>query len=149
MNRRTRSKGNEEGSSLLEFSLMLPILVFIVLGIVDLSQAITQSIVVTQAAEAGAAYGTLAGNQSNYSGMQTAAVNAANGLSGFNPPVATNWCSCAAGGTAVSCSSSCSGSASPIMYVQVQTSATEQVLPSYPGLPASFSLNGISILRVQ
>jgi hypothetical protein len=35
------------------------------------------------------------------------------------------------------------------MYVQVQTSATEQVLASYPGLQSSFSLNGISILRVQ
>jgi Flp pilus assembly protein TadG len=139
----------EGGGSLLEFALIVPLLVFIILGIVDLSLAISQSMVVTQAAEAGATYGTLAHNQSDYTGMQTAAINASNGLSGFSVAPPFNWCSCTSGGSAVSCSSSCAGSASPIMYIQVQTSATVQVLVGYPGLPSSFSLTGTSILRVQ
>ena len=54
-------RGAEEGVSLLEFALIVPILVFIVLGVADLSLVIAQSVIVTQAAEAGAAYGTLAG----------------------------------------------------------------------------------------
>jgi Flp pilus assembly protein TadG len=141
-------RGAEEGVSLLEFALIVPILVFIVFGVVDLSLVIGQSMVVTQAAEAGAAYGTLAGNQNDSTGMKNAATNAANGLSGFSV-TEINWCSCTSGGSAVGCSSSCPDSASPIMYVKVQTSATEQVLVSYPGLPSSFVLNGISILRVQ
>lgn len=139
----------EEGVSLLEFALIVPILVFIVVGVVDLSLVIAQSMVVTQAAEVGAAYGTLAGNHTDYTGMTAAATVAANGLSGFSVTSVSNWCSCTAGGTAVGCSSSCAGSTSPIMYVQVQTSATEQVLTSYPGLQSSFVLQGNSVLRVQ
>ena len=92
---------------------------------------------------------TLAGNQNDYAGMTAAATNAANGLSGFSVTSASNWCSCTSGGSAVGCSTTCPGSASPIMYVQVQTSATEQLLVGYPGLPPSFSLKGNSILRVQ
>jgi Flp pilus assembly protein TadG len=142
-------RGAEEGVSLLEFALIVPILVFIVLGVADLSLVIAQSVIVTQAAEAGAAYGTLAGNHNDFAGMTAAATNAANGLSGFSVTSVSNWCSCTSGGSAVGCSSSCAGSASPIMYVQVQTSATEQVLASYPGLQSSFLVQGISILRVQ
>jgi Flp pilus assembly protein TadG len=140
---------SEKGVSLLEFALVAPMLLLFAFGVVDLGLVIAQSIVVTQAAEAGAAYGTLAGNQNDYAGMTTAATNAANGLSGFSVVSATSWCSCTSGGLAVACSGSCAGSASPIMYVQVQTSATEQALASFPGLPSSFVLTGNSILRVQ
>ena len=138
-----------DGSSLLEFSLIVPLVVFMFLGVVDLGLAITQAMVVTGAAEAGALYGTLAGNTSDFAGMTTAATNSANGLSGFTVTNASNWCSCTSAGTAVSCSSSCSNSASPIEYVQVQTSATVSVIANYPGLPTSIALKGSSIMRVQ
>ena len=44
-------RGAEEGVSLLEFALIVPILVFIVLGVADFSLVIAQSVIVTQAAE--------------------------------------------------------------------------------------------------
>lgn len=138
----------EAGSSLLEFSLLLPLVVFMFFGIVDLSLAISQAITVAGAAEAGALYGTLAGNANDSAGMQNAAVLASNGLSGF-AATATTWCSCTSAGAPVSCSSSCSNSASPIEYVQVQTTATASILAHYPGLPTSIPLSGFSVLRVQ
>jgi Flp pilus assembly protein TadG len=139
----------EEGAGLLEFALVVPTLILILFGVVDLGLVFEQSILVTQAATAGAAYGTLAGKQNDYSGMTAAATNAANGLSGFSVTSATSWCSCTSAGSAVGCSTVCAGSASPIMYVQVQTSATEPVLVGYPGISPSFVLKGNSILRVQ
>ena len=59
---------SEKGVSLLEFALVAPMLLLFAFGVVDLGLVIAQSIVVTQAAEAGAAYGTLAGNQNDYAG---------------------------------------------------------------------------------
>ena len=66
--------------------------------------------------------------------MTASATNAANGLSGFSVTSASNWLTGFGWSYAVGCSELIAGSASPIMYVQVQTSATEQVLASYPGL---------------
>ena len=50
-------QGKDEGVSLLEFALIASTLILIVFGVVDLSLVIEQSILVTQAASAGAAYG--------------------------------------------------------------------------------------------
>ncbi len=141
---------SEKGSALLEFSLIVPLLVLMFVGVVDFGLAISQAITVTQAAEAGAQYGTLAGNTADFPGMVSAATRAANGLSGFSvTPYPYAWCSCTPAGTVVSCSSSCSNSASPIEYIQVGTTATVSVLANYPGLPTTITIVGRSILRVQ
>ena len=139
---------SEEGSALLEFSLIVPLVVFMFLGVVDLGLVIAQSMTVSQAAESGASYGTLAGNGTDTAGMQAAATKTANGMSGFKV-TATTWCSCTSAGSATGCSSSCPGSASPIQYVQVQTSAPASLIAKYPGLPTAIQLMGSSILRVQ
>ena len=142
--RRLRS---EEGSTLLEFSLVLPTIVFLFLGMVDFGLAISQAMTVTEAAHVGALYGTLGGNSTDTAGMQAVATNAAGGLAGFTA-TATNWCSCTSAGPVVDCSSSCSTS-SPIKYVQVQASATVSVLANYSGLPGTIALHGTSVMRVQ
>ena len=139
---------SESGSALLELSLVLPMVLFIFLGIVDIGLAISESMTVEDAARAGAEYGALIGNETNITGMQNAASVAANGLPGFQA-TATSWCSCSPNGSVVSCSSTCSGSTNPLQYVQVQTGATVNAIYGYPGLPASFALTGFAALRVQ
>lgn len=138
---------SEEGSVVIEFCLILPILVLLFVGVVDLGLGVQQAIIVTEAAHAGTAYSSLPGKSSDVQGMQNAALAAAGGTSSLSA-VATNWCGCNANGTPVSCSSTCSG-ASPMVYAQVTTTATVPVLLGYPGLPASFSLNGFSAVRVR
>jgi Flp pilus assembly protein TadG len=119
----------ETASALLEFSLLVPLVVIMFLGVVDFGVAIAQAMTVQDAARAGAEYGTIAGNVPNTAngwatnGMQTAATTAANGLVGFNTPVATTWCSCTAGGSHVGCTSSvtaCSGGIQVQSVLRVQ-----------------------------
>jgi Flp pilus assembly protein TadG len=135
----------ETASALLEFSLLVPLVVIMFLGVVDFGVAIAQAMTVQDAARAGAEYGTIAGNVPN-----TANGWAANGLVGFNTPVATTWCSCTAGGSHVGCTSSvtaCSGGIQ-VQYVQVQTSANVQLLVNFYGT-TSLTVNGLAVLRVQ
>jgi Flp pilus assembly protein TadG len=139
--------GDESGSALIELAMLLPVLTGFFLGGVGLSFAISEAMTVSQAAEAGALYGSLAGNNTDLSGMQNAATNAAGGLSGFQA-VATNFCSCTAGGSVVSCSSSCP-SGTQFEYVKVQTSATVPMLTQFPGLGSAANLSGLSVLRVH
>ena len=138
---------SENGSVLVEFCLILPVLVLLFAGVVDLGLGVQQAIVVSEAARAGTAYSCLPGKSSDLQGMKDAAVAAAGAVSPFSA-TATNWCSCNANGSPVSCASTCSG-ASPLEYAQVKTSATLPVLLGYPGLPASFSLSGFSAVRVH
>ncbi len=138
---------SEDGSALLEFSLIVPIMALIALAIVDLGLAIVQGMTVEDAARAGAEYGSLAGNATNTTGMRAAAITAANGLAGFTAN-ATTWCSCTPGGSVVSCSSTCT-SLTPVRYVQVQTSASMPVLIGWTNITSSFPLSGTAVLRVQ
>lgn len=139
---------SENGSVLLEFSLILPIIIFMYIGIINLGVAVEQSIVVSEAAEAGTRYGTLSSKSADLTGMQNAATAAASGLSGFSA-TATSWCSCVPAGAVVNCSNTCPNSNTPDKYIQVQTSATVPALANYPGLAASFALRGFSAMRVQ
>ena len=143
-------RDSEAGSSLLEFSLILPIVVFMFAGIIDFGLAITQGMTVSQAAQVGAQYGTLPGDSANFTGMAAAATAAANGLSGFTVTAANAW-SCPPGGlptssTAPTCTNA-QGTA--VKYVVVKTSATINVLFGYTGLPSKFALTGFSAMRVQ
>lgn len=147
---------SDAGSALLEFSLLVPLVVIMFLGVVDFGVAIGQGMTVQDAARAGAEYGTIAANVPtaangwDTSGMQTAATTAANGLVGFNAPVATTWCTCTVGGGQVGCTNSVAACPAgiQIQYVQVQTSANVQLLVNFYGT-TSLTVNGLAVLRVQ
>ena len=76
-------RSDESGSALVEFGLLMPVLTGIFLGAVGLSFGISEGMIVSQAATAGAMYGTLAGNNCDTAGMQNAATAAAGNLNGF------------------------------------------------------------------
>lgn len=138
--------GSESGSVLVEFAVSISVLTLVFMGIADYGLMIQQAMLVTEAAAAGAAYGAIPGNQSNLSGMQTAARNTASGVSGFNV-TATNVFTCTPGGASVSSSATCSGYGTPIEYVQVTTSATVNPLLSWAGISPS-ALTGKASFRV-
>jgi Flp pilus assembly protein TadG len=135
-----------EGSALVDFALLLPVLVLIFIGVVDYSLFLQQEMQVSEAAAAGAAYGAIPGNTKDYTGMQTAARNTAIGISGF-AVTAVDIFTCTPGGTAVTSSTTCSGYGTPIEYVQVQTSATLTPLFSYAGI-STLTLKGNATVRV-
>jgi Flp pilus assembly protein TadG len=137
----------ERGVAMIEFALFLPILAFLFVGVVDYALEIQQTLQIQEAASAGAAYGAIPGNQKSVTGMQTAAQNAASGVSGFSA-TASDIFACSPGGTAVTSATSCSGYGTPIEYVQVKTSATIPALLAYPGMPSSLTLHGSATYRV-
>ena len=71
---------SESGSALIEFSLMLPVLVFLFVGIADYGLEMQQAMQIMEAATAGASYGAINGNQKDLVGMQNAAKNSAVGV---------------------------------------------------------------------
>jgi Flp pilus assembly protein TadG len=136
---------DEGGSSLLELSLILPMLVLILVGAVDFGKAYYLAIEISSAAEAGALYGTQ--NTADTSGMQAAAVMDAADVPGL-AAVATRGCECSDGsGVVANCSSTPTCNVNVVNFVQVNTSAGYTPIFRYPGLPASITLTGYSRMR--
>jgi Flp pilus assembly protein TadG len=80
MDRHTNDKGRNQtrGQSLVEFALLFPILIMIVLGIADLGRAYYALVALNDAAEEGAMYAAI--NPSNLTEIQARAVHATSGL---------------------------------------------------------------------
>lgn len=153
---------SERGQTMLEFALMLPFMLLLGVGIVEIGRAIFYTIAVNNAATAGVEYGSQNGTTaSDTSGMQNAATSDAN-FSAMTA-VATHGCTCDNGGgtTAESCTypvpapstcsaaieSTCSGTI--VECVQVNTTATFSPIFNYPGLPSSYTANGKAVMRVR
>jgi Flp pilus assembly protein TadG len=142
----------DAGQSLIELALTLPLLVLLLIGAAELGRLAYYAIEVSNAARAGVAYG--AQNHvtaSNFTGMQTAAINDARNIT-LTTTTATNSCACSPSYSATSaCSTtfSCSGTNRIIEYVQVNTTATVSPIFHYPGVSKTYTLNGGAIMRVE
>jgi len=113
----------ERGNVLIEFSLMLPILALMLIGMIDLGRYGLQKASMAEGARQGAQYGVLA-----YSGAtatdatQSAYINTtAQNATGLTGVTATNnfFCECVAG-TSVSCTTTC-GTGTLKRYITVST----------------------------
>jgi Flp pilus assembly protein TadG len=142
---------SEEGSSLIEMAVILPLLILIVFSIADYAFYIQEAIQVQDAASAGAAYGTIPGNSSDTATMielaNYDATGSFSGATGFTAN-ATNFYSCTPGGAHVAVNASCPTGA-PFHYVQVTTSlAASSILP-YFATPGTETLTGSATYRVE
>jgi hypothetical protein len=63
---------SQQGQSMIEFALILPLMVLVIAGIFDLGRAFYSSITITNSAREGARYGTL--NPKDSAGIKAAAV---------------------------------------------------------------------------
>src|SRR5436305_14551245 len=109
----------ERGSSLVEFALTAPLLLLLMAGVLNYGIALRTAVAVSDAARAGAQYGSMAPeNAADIAGMQAAARNAAPTLTDITA-TAVRSCKCA-NGSAVSCTGTCS-TGSMLTYVQVTT----------------------------
>ena len=142
-------RADESGSTMLELALTMPLLLLVLFGTMDLGRMFYTAITLSGAAVAGTQYGVAsAANNADFTGMQQAALNDAGNISGVTA-TATTYCECL-DGTAVSCSTgSCNGTTKPPAYVKVSTIATFATLFSYPYVPSSVALTGVSVQRIQ
>ena len=142
---------SDTGQSLVELALMFPIFILLLVGAAEFGRLAYAAIEVSNAARAGASYGSLSHSRAiDFANIELVATTDAANLTGVNA-VATNFCACSTGGT-ITCSTALTTCPSPariIVYVQVTTSASFDPLFHLPGLPTTFALTGQAVMRVE
>jgi Flp pilus assembly protein TadG len=146
---------SESGQSLLEFALLLPILLLLGLGTIEMGRFAYIGILVGNAARAGASWGaqshTTAADTNG--GIETAADNdfQNNGpaLGSLNV-THTVVCGCDNGGTitGATCSVVCPAGAHLVDSLSVTTSGTFSAIFNYPGIPTSIAISRTATQRI-
>ena len=136
----------EDGNAMIEFSLVLPVMVLMLIGVVDLGLVLEQAMIVADSARAGAEFAVPWANATNTTGMVAVATQSAGSVPGYSA-VAANVCRCTPGGSAVSCSNRCANGAAPAEYAQVTASATVPLIFGIQGLPAAIPLSSTAEVR--
>lgn len=145
LNRNYKHK-RQSGSAMLELALGFPVLLLVLCGTADFGRMFYTSIVVNNAARAGAQYAALWPTHANdITNIVLAAKNDANNMAGLTVS-AVQACTC--NGAAVSCTSVCNGTV-PVAYVTVNTRATFKTFLAYAGIPASTVINGSATMRTR
>jgi Flp pilus assembly protein TadG len=132
---------------MVEFALIAPLLLVLLAGVLNYSMALRFAMAVSDAARAGAHFGSLTtANSADISGMQAAARNAAPGVAGM-AATAVRTCKCP-NGSAVSCTGSC-GSGAMSVYVEVTTHATAPNIFAYPDLSFTGAVSAKAVMRAR
>ena len=153
--------GKPSGQSLIEVALMLPFLLLLMIGVIELGRYAYIGILVGNAARAGAEYGI----QSNVTsvdtvGIKNAAVNdfVSNGQPGSSLTVTSSIsCGCDSGGTFTT--AGCTAATNPtagscaaghwVVVLSVTASGTFNSLFNYPGIPSPIALSRVAAMRVN
>ena len=151
---------SESGQTLLEAALVTPLLLLLALGVIEMGRYAYISILVGNAARAGAAYGAEGVTQSiNTAGIKTAADNdfQNNGQNvGALTVNSSTSCGCDSAGaiTGADCTTPANSSAGTcisghwVVMVSVTASGTFNSLFKYPAIPSSLSISRTATMRV-
>jgi Flp pilus assembly protein TadG len=140
------------GGSLVEFTLISPLLLLILFGMLDLGRWVFLGIEVTSAAHAGAQYGSLSlTNAHNTSAIRTAAQNDAPDFGAnltVTPSTSECWCP-SAPGSLVTCgtypTNPCTNG-TQIVLLEVYTQGTYNPWISYPPFTTAITLRGYAAM---
>jgi Flp pilus assembly protein TadG len=155
-----RRSSSQRGQAMLEVALLLPVLLILALGVIELGRYAYIGILVGNAARAGAAYGAQSLPQSvDTTGIQTAADNdfQNNGQNASSLSVTNSVaCGCDSSGTVTT--QGCTTSTNPtagacasghwVVMESVTASGAFSSLFNYPGIPQSISISRTATLRV-
>jgi Flp pilus assembly protein TadG len=153
----------DEGTSLLEMALLLPIMLLMVIGIIEVGRYAALSITVANAARSAVQYGAqnLAasgdGNGIKNAALNDASLNDAQGnpILSVSPasgsPSSYLVCGCfskdfSASDLSMTCPAS--GCISPVVYVSVKVTGTFTSLFKYPGIPSPITLSSTAQMQV-
>lgn len=130
----------EEGTAMIEFSLLLPLLVVLLIGTINYTIFLEQQMVLTHGAATGAAYASLPGKSSDKAGIQTAVLAAMPTLQQATTTSSTYW-TCTPGGSHVASQSTCSDGKTPHQWVEVELSAKAPAVFVITGLDSVLTLH--------
>jgi Flp pilus assembly protein TadG len=137
---------SESGTALVEFALLVPVMAFLLVGVIDVGRYAYYAMVAANAARAGAQYG--AENTQTVldaAGMQTAALTDGQNLPNLT---ATGSHICLLDTTQTACPTTGTRQSNWVYYAVVDTSGQFHPLFSYPGIPNPLTISGRSIMRV-
>jgi len=143
---------SESGQTFLEFALLLPILLLLAFGVIEMGRFAYIGILVGNAARSGVAWGaqshTTAADTNN--GIETAAQNDFESRFGTLNVTHTVVCGCDNGGTvtAVSCTAVCPLGSHLVDSLSVTTSGTFSGIFNYPGVPTSITISRTATQRI-
>jgi Flp pilus assembly protein TadG len=163
---RSLRKRSERGQSLVEVALLTPLLLAVLTGTIEMGRYAYMSILVGNAARAGAAYGAQSLPLSvDVTGIQTAANNdfqnngpgtASLTISGGGPGGSYTSCGCDSGGTVTS--ANCSTNVNPnagicasghwVVMVSVKAAGSFNSLIKYPGITNPITVTQTATMRV-
>lgn len=140
---------SERASAAVELAIILPVLVLLVIGVADLSRVFLTRITVSNAARAGAQYGS----QSTATSADTAGMNSAARQDALESAPITvtsrSFCRCNSGEISDCSTGDCGAYGLYRLYVEVTASKTVNLVFNYPGLPSSVALSRKATFRVQ
>ena len=138
---------SQSGTAMVEFAVVLPVLVFLVIGVIEVGRYMFFGIEMAHAAEAGAQYGSLSiANSQNAQAVAAAAVADAPNSGVTNVQVSPSP-TCTYGGVQTPCPS---GTEAPgyTYYVSVKITGTMNSLLNYPGIPSNVPISATTTMRV-
>ena len=149
---------SQAGQAILEFALLLPMVLLLTMGVIEMGRYMYIYILVGNAARAGAAYGAQSlGQSADTPDIQTAAQNdfQNNGQAAGSLTVTSSIsCGCDNGGTvtaAAACTGTWAGTCAAghwVVTVSVTASGTFNSLFNYPGVPKSINVSNTATMRV-
>ena len=147
-----RSSRAQAGNALVEFALVMPFLMLLLLGVVEIGRYAYFAIQVGNAARAGVQYGA----QNGVTALDTTGITNAVKADGNNAVAALSvtpanycWCYNGSSGTTVSCTGTCPSGSHLVEYVQVTVSGAVNPLFNYPFLPSTLTVSNTATMRVQ
>ena len=138
---------DESGQALIELALGITVCLTIILGAAEFGHLSYSAIEVTNAAHAGAEYGSQSRTYAaDIPNITTAATQEAPDVPGLTA-TASYFCLCS-DGTASTCAVTDCSLSRIVTYVQVNTSATVDPKIYVPGLPKTYTVTGKAVMRV-
>ena len=140
-----RMESRQSGQTVVEMALLLPLLLMLLVGVIEIGRYAYFDILISNAARAGAQYGAQSLIQAaDVAGIRTAAQN--DGLAAMTI-TSLQECGCNAG--ALGGCPTGGVCPLPLVYVKVTATDTYNSLFSYPGLPRSLTLTSTVTMRVS
>ena len=139
---------DEAGVAAIEFGLMAPFLMMLVVGTVEVGSGVYQAMLAQNAAEAGAVYASKHGFDIDGISGAVLGATAAAGITATPAPSQFCGCPAAADVTATDCALNCADGAAPGQYVRISAQITHTPIISFSGIAVPGAITGQAIVRM-
>jgi Flp pilus assembly protein TadG len=139
----------EHGQSIVELALVIPVLLLLLVGIIEVGRFAYYSILVANAARAGAQYGAQSlTTAADTTGITTAGQNDGQNVTGLTV-TSIQQCGCNGASLGGVCpATGCAAPDHPLVYVQVTATGVFDPLFSYPGVSNQITVTSVEKMRV-